>query len=67
MKLVYCPTEDMLGDYSSKPLQGGLFVKQINMLQGVKEEDFRIHKEWHRRALEKYELWDADEADLKEA
>ena len=51
VKLVYCPTEEMLGNYSSKPLQGGLFIKQRNLIQGIKDQDYRIYKMWHRRAI----------------
>jgi len=32
VRVEYCPTGDMLADYFTKPLQGGLFVKFCNMI-----------------------------------
>ena len=32
--LKYCPTEDMVADYFTKPLQGSLFLKLRNMIMG---------------------------------
>ena len=31
---------------------------------GLKEEDFRMYKAWYKKVLEKYGLWDDEEADL---
>ena len=64
VKVAYFPTEKMIADCSSKPTQGSLFVYQRNMIQGVDEKDISLHKRWHTRALEKYELWDEIEEDL---
>ena len=30
--IIYCPAEEMLGDFHSKPLQGGLFRKFRNRI-----------------------------------
>jgi hypothetical protein len=30
----YCPTEDMIGDYFTKPLQGKLFLKLKSLIMG---------------------------------
>ena len=60
----HCTTANMLGDYSSKPLQGVLFVKQRNLIQGMKEEYLNVHKGWYRRVLEKYKLRDDEEKGL---
>ena len=64
VKIVCCPTDKMIADYSSKPTQGALFIFQRNTILGVKEEDFGMHKQWHKRVLERYELWDELESDL---
>ena len=66
LKVEHFPTADMLRDYSSKPSQGRLFVKQWNLIQGVKEEYFKVYKGWFCRVLEKYGLWDDEEKDLDE-
>ena len=34
IKIEYCPTEQMLADYFTKPLQGTLFVKMRNIIMG---------------------------------
>ena len=67
VKMLYCPTGDMLGDFSSKPLQGSLFVKMRNMIQGVKDEDFDVHKGWYKEVLKKCGSWDDGEQDLGDA
>ena len=34
MAIEYCPTEDMIGDFMTKPLQGKLFLKFKNLIMG---------------------------------
>jgi len=35
----YCPTEEMIGDYFTKPLQGALFRKFRDKIMGLSESD----------------------------
>ena len=35
IEIKYCPSEDMLGDYMSKPLQGNLFFKFRKQILGM--------------------------------
>ena len=58
------PTQKMWVDFSSKPIQGLLFRQQRNVVIGLKEEDFPIHKAWCKRVIEKCDLWDDQEEDL---
>ena len=50
-KLVYCPTEQMLADFFTKPLQGNLFKKFRRVVMGwdpisvLQEEDSDKFKE----------------------
>ena len=37
IKLAHCPTNKMVADYFTKPLQGGLFVKIRNQIMGVSD------------------------------
>ena len=37
-KIVYCPTDDMIADYFTKPLQGSIFKKFRNAIMNLKEE-----------------------------
>ena len=39
IKIEYCPTLDMIGDYFTKPLQGSLFRKFRNLMLGIEEAD----------------------------
>ena len=58
IKILYCPTDEMIADYNSKPLQGQLFIHMRNLLLGIKPEDFDEYKRRYRAILEKYELFD---------
>ena len=35
IKLEYCPTEDMLADFLTKPLQGALFIRMRDKILGA--------------------------------
>ena len=37
-----CPTDEMVGDYFTKPLQGALFVKFRNLIIGYDERDMKL-------------------------
>ena len=39
LSLKHCPTEEMLADYFTKPLQGSLFVRLRNHIMGAEFED----------------------------
>ena len=65
IKIIYCPTEDMVADYSTKPLQGGVFEKHRNAILGITKEDFTTCKMWYKRVLVKYDLWNDEEEDLR--
>ena len=38
MKIVHCPTEDMVADYFTKPVQGAQFIKFRNCIMNIKDE-----------------------------
>ena len=42
-KIAFYPAEDMLEDFSTKPTQGSLFVRQRNALQVIDEKYFLMH------------------------
>ena len=58
VNILYCPTEKMVADYSTKTTQGSSFVKQRNNYQGIKAVDFVLCKSWHKKTLEKCNAWD---------
>ena len=54
----YCPTEEMIADYFTKPLQGSLFKKFRNLILGIAEEDFNEYKSEYNQALITFGLTD---------
>ena len=45
---MYCPTEKMLADLYTKPLQGAQFIGHRNTILGINEKDMGLY-------LKKYE------------
>jgi hypothetical protein len=37
LKIEYCPTDDMIGDFPSKPLQGRKFKKHLCSIMNLEE------------------------------
>ena len=64
LKVIYCPTEKMIADYHSKPLQGKPFVDLRDGIMGVREDEFSLYKSRYQAVLEKYGLFDKEESDL---
>ena len=64
VKIMYYPTEKMVADFSTKPLQGKVFVAHQNIIMRICEDDYRIHKQQYKEALKRYDLWDKFEKDL---
>ena len=62
--MLHCPTEHTIADYSTKPTQGGLFVNQRNVIQGVSPQDTKIYEAWNERIMRKHDLWDSVESNL---
>ena len=38
LKIIHCPTEELVSDYNSKPLQGKLFYKHHNTIMGTSKQ-----------------------------
>ena len=64
VKIVYCPTDKMVADFSSKLLQGRIFVIHRNTMMGISIDDYKIYKGWYEESLKRYRLWDDKEGDL---
>ena len=41
-KATHCPTEEMVGDFFTKPLQGSLFIKMRNYIMGSEEPGYQV-------------------------
>ena len=63
IKMIHCPTEEMIADYNSKPLQGKLFYDNRNQMMGLTIDDFKKYKDMYAEVLRAYELFE-DEDDL---
>ena len=51
IKLKHCPTTEMLGDYFTKPLQGGLFNKFRDRILNIQTDPATVPPVDHRSAL----------------
>ena len=51
IKLKHCPTTEMLGDYFTKPLQGGLFTKFCDCILNVQADPSIVPPKDHRSVL----------------
>ena len=40
--VTHCATEEMVGDFFTKPLQGSLFIKMRNYIMGVEEPGYQV-------------------------
>ena len=40
--VTHCPTEEMIGDFFMKPLQGSLFIKMRNYIMGSEEPGYQV-------------------------
>ena len=65
LKLIYCPTEKMTADFSTKPVQGSKFVEFRDAMQGIRPEDYPIYKSRYMEVLKAYDL-DQNEDDLED-
>ena len=51
IKVQHCPTTEMLGDYFTKPLQGGLFTKFRDRILNLQDDPSTVPVEDHRSVL----------------
>ena len=42
VSIQHCPTDDMVGDYFTKPLQGSKFVRFRNLIMVYEEHDMKL-------------------------
>lgn len=43
MKILYCPTKEMMADFYTKPLQGSLFKTHRNAILGITDIDTPLY------------------------
>ena len=52
IRILYCPTAEMIGDFYTKPLQGMLFRQHRNAIQGIDQDDMPLYMEMYAKFLE---------------
>ena len=50
VSIEYCPTDDMIADYFTKPLQGSKFRKFRNTILGIDEKEYHQYKKDYHQA-----------------
>ena len=48
LSIEYCPTEEMIGDLFTKPLQGALFYKLWSLIMNLKSDKYVVSMEAER-------------------
>ena len=56
LKVLHCPTEEMIADYYTKPLQGGQFNKFRDLILGINVKDMDKYKEEYNESIASYGL-----------
>jgi hypothetical protein len=51
LKLIYCPTDKMIADYSTKLLQGAKFVEFRDQMQGISAKYYDDYKRQYMAVL----------------
>ena len=61
LKLIYCPTGEMVADFGTKPLQGSIFIEFRDKIQGTRAEDFDEYKKQYVEILKQYDLYENED------
>ena len=61
IKVIYCPTEEMIADFNTKPLQGKLFFYFRDKILGIREEDYKRYKDNYVESLKQYGIYEGDD------
>jgi hypothetical protein len=58
IKVQYCPTEEMIADFFTKPLQGALFHKFRDAILGIEAKDFEDYRRQYYDTLKRFQVED---------
>ena len=51
LRILYCPTEKMIGDFYIKPMQGSSFIQHRNTILGINEGDIPLYEQAYAQYL----------------
>ena len=51
LRVIYCPTEEMVEDFYTKPLQGMLFIKHRNTILGINDGNFSRYEQEYAECM----------------
>ena len=51
LKMLYCPTKEIISEFFTKPLQGTLFKVRINSILGINHDDMPLHLEHYAQFI----------------
>ena len=54
LRIIYCPTKQMIADFFTKPLQGGLYFTHRNAILGIQECDMPLYIKAYKEYREVY-------------
>ena len=61
VKIIYCPTKEMIADFNTKQLQGKLFFYFRDNIMGICTKDFDRYKAKYVESLKLYELYESED------
>jgi hypothetical protein len=61
LRIIYCPTDKMIADYSTKPLQGAKFIEFRDLILGISKADYNEYKKQYIEILKQYDLYENED------
>ena len=58
IKIIYCPTKEILADFFTKLLQGVLFIQLRNAILGLRQEDMPAYRAQYAEYIKSIECID---------
>ena len=56
VKIIYCPTKEMVADFYTKPLQGTLFKEHRDAILGINEDNIILYLEQYAQYIKSMDI-----------
>ena len=56
MKIIYCPTKEMMADFYTKPLQWTLFKEHRDAILGITEDNIPLYMEQYAQYIKSMDI-----------